>query len=591
MARKRRGRPPKKQALTYDSKESKSILALILLLLSILSFLTYLVDSDSLLLKTTKNLFGEVTFIAGIIFLNLSLLYFNIRHTFNNGRSVLGQILFFIAILIIFTSVNDKTEIETLAYQGQAGGIIGYHLTRLLERQLFAQFTLLFAFILLFLSIPLMLMMTITEFASKLGQTFKNIKTSIASKQVDVEEPETAKAAETFGDFRKRLDSNFDNIQPKSDEKFTDGLQPEIKVRNSGNGDETLVNYELQYPDWQLPPLDLLNATPQKKQVREDIRGKSEVIEETLKSFGIHAKVEEVAIGPTVTQYALDIPLGTKVSKIANLKNDLALALAVAANTVRIEVPIPGKSFVGIEVPNTKREAVYVRELVSDPEMVDPKWRLPVTIGKNIAGKNIIADIQRMPHLLVAGATGSGKSVLTNSFILSMLMYKTPDQLRFIMVDPKQVELSDYNGIPHLLTPVITDMDKVNNALKWAIAEMEQRYTLFKDNQVRNIEGYNDKKGFSALPYIVIVIDEMADMMMTGGVEMEASIVRLAQKARATGIHLILATQRPSVDILTGLIKANIPGNRYERSNPNRLQSHTRSNWSRIVAWHGRPSI
>jgi len=236
------------------------------------------------------------------------------------------------------------------------------------------------------------------------------------------------------------------------------------------------------------------------------------------------------------------------------------LALAVAANAVRIEAPIPGTSFIGIEVPNSQREAVYIRELIEDGEMSNPKKKLAVTVGMDIAGKSIITDIKKMPHLLVAGATGSGKSVLTNSFIMSILMYKTPDEVRMIMVDPKQVELSDYNGIPHLLTPVITDMVKVNNSLKWAIAEMESRYTLFRENQVRNIDGYNEKRGFAALPYIMIIIDEMADMMMTGGAEIESSIVRLAQKARATGIHLVLATQRPSVDILTGLIKANIPG-------------------------------
>jgi S-DNA-T family DNA segregation ATPase FtsK/SpoIIIE len=185
---------------------------------------------------------------------------------------------------------------------------------------------------------------------------------------------------------------------------------------------------------------------------------------------------------------------------------------------------------------------------------------LPVVVGKDINGDDLISNIQKMPHLLIAGATGSGKSVVTNTFILSLLMKKSPDEVRMIMVDPKQVELSDYNGIPHLLTPVITDMNKVSNALKWAVAEMEHRYTLFREEKVRNLEMYNKKKGYAAVPYIVVIIDEMADMMMTGGSEIEGSIVRLAQKARAVGIHLILATQRPSVDVITGVMKANIPG-------------------------------
>jgi S-DNA-T family DNA segregation ATPase FtsK/SpoIIIE len=283
------------------------------------------------------------------------------------------------------------------------------------------------------------------------------------------------------------------------------------------------------------------------------------IIEQTLASFGIDAKVVESYIGPSVVQFALDIPLGVKVAKVASSGENLALALGVDANAVRIE-SIPGTTYLGIEVPRSKREPVTIRELMESPEMQSGKGLLPITVGKDIDGKAVIADIQKMPHVLIAGATGSGKSILTNSFIVSLLMRKTPDEVKLILVDPKQVELSDYNGIPHLLTPVITDMEKVVNALKWAVTEMERRYTILANVQVRNIEGYNQKLGFAAMPYIVIVIDEMADMMMTANrVDAETAIVRLAQKARAVGIHLILATQRPSVNVITGLIKANIP--------------------------------
>jgi len=336
--------------------------------------------------------------------------------------------------------------------------------------------------------------------------------------------------------------------------------QPKVAVKEVSAGEGAFANEELQYPNWKLPPTDLLNPYTKFKPLQEDIKKNADIIEQTLQSFGVKANVVDVLIGPTVTQYALDIALGTKVSKIQNLSNDLALALAVPSNAIRIEAPIPGTSYVGVEVPNENRQFINIREVIEGSSFKNAAGNLPVVVGKDIKGRDILTNIQKMPHLLVAGATGSGKSILTNSFIISLLMQKSPDELRMIMVDPKQVELSDYNGIPHLLTPVLTDMTKVLNALKWLIVEMENRYTLFREHKVRNIAGYNDQVGFSALPYIVIVIDEMADMMMTGGNEIEGAIVRLAQKARATGIHLILATQRPSVDVLTGLLKANIPG-------------------------------
>jgi S-DNA-T family DNA segregation ATPase FtsK/SpoIIIE len=310
-----------------------------------------------------------------------------------------------------------------------------------------------------------------------------------------------------------------------------------------------------------LPPVELLNPFKKQKHSQDNIKHNCDVIERTLESFGIRAKVVDVLIGPSVTQFALDLTLGIKVSKIVNLTKDLALSLAIPANSIRLETPIAGTTYIGIEVPNEFRETVYLKEAMADPQLKEQKLNLPAALGKDIHGNMQVIDLQKMPHILIAGATGSGKSILTNGFIISLLMTRTPDEVKFIMIDPKQVELSDYNGIPHLLTPVITEMDKVLNALKWAIAEMENRYTLFRESHVKNIEGYNQLMGYYALFYIVIVIDEMADMMMsTNRVETESAIVRLAQKARATGIHLVLATQRPSVDVITGLIKANIPG-------------------------------
>jgi S-DNA-T family DNA segregation ATPase FtsK/SpoIIIE len=309
---------------------------------------------------------------------------------------------------------------------------------------------------------------------------------------------------------------------------------------------------------WEYPPLSILAESAGGKADRGDVKGNATTIENTLESFGITAKVSEVNTGPAVTQYALEIALGTKLSKITTLQNDLALALA-APGQLRIEAPIPGRSLVGIEVPNRAPEFVTVRRVLESENFQKSKSRLTVAMGLDVSGNVQTYDIAKMPHILIAGATGSGKSVCINAFIASLLYRNSPSELKFIMVDPKRVELSIYNGIPHLLTPVIVEVDKVLSSLKWAISEMERRYKLFAAAGVRNIEGYNELAGFISLPFLVIIVDEMADVMMFAPVEVEDAICRLAQMARATGIHLILSTQRPSVDILTGLIKANIP--------------------------------
>ncbi|HEQ65290.1 MAG TPA: DNA translocase FtsK [bacterium] len=274
----------------------------------------------------------------------------------------------------------------------------------------------------------------------------------------------------------------------------------------------------------------------------------------------MRAKVKKITIGPTVAQYALSISTGTKVSKIRNLANDLALALAAPASTIRIEAPIPGTSLIGIEIPNPTPNFVFEKEMAAQLESVINKYELPLILGKSVSGDHIIKDLTELPHCLVAGATGTGKSVGINSILIGLLMTKTPDQLKLILVDPKMVEMSPYNGIPHLLTPVITDMELVVNALQWSIEEMLRRYRMLKQMGVRKLSEYNKKIGFDAMPYIVIVIDEMADLMLSTGIDVESKIVRLAQMSRAVGIHLVLATQRPSVDVITGLIKANVPG-------------------------------
>lgn len=322
---------------------------------------------------------------------------------------------------------------------------------------------------------------------------------------------------------------------------------------------KSAVNVPGQEMVWKYPSLDLLSDTETGKADRGDIKNNAATIEQTLESFGITAKVVEVNMGPAVTQYALEVALGTKLSKITALERDLALALAAPTGTIRIEAPIPGRSLVGIELPNRSAEFVPLKKMLGSDEMRENHSKLAVSLGLDVSGKPIVSDIARMPHVLIAGQTGSGKSVCINAFLASLLFRASPWELNLILVDPKRVELTHYNDIPHLRAPVIVEPDKVISALRWIMKEMDRRYKLFSQAGARNIDAYNEMSGFQALPYIVLFIDELADIMLFSPVEVEDAITRIAQMSRATGIHMVLATQRPSVDVITGLIKANIP--------------------------------
>ena len=312
------------------------------------------------------------------------------------------------------------------------------------------------------------------------------------------------------------------------------------------------------------PPLSLLKEPKKTGGVKgEDNAVTAEHLVSTLRSFGVETRIVDICRGPTVTRYELQPCAGVKISKITALADDIALNLA--AGNVRIEAPIPNKAAVGIEVPNKEKNAVCIREILESPEFVSAKSKLTVALGKDISGNIITADISKMPHGLIAGATGSGKSVCTNSIIISLLYKNTPEELKLLLIDPKTVEFEPYNGIPHLLVPVVTDPRKAAGALGWAVTEMEKRYKMLSDRKVRNIEEYNEfvenlgDPEIEKMPYIVIMIDEFADLMQTASKEVEDHIARIAAKARAAGIHLLLATQRPSVDVITGVIKANIP--------------------------------
>ncbi|HSX16663.1 MAG TPA: DNA translocase FtsK 4TM domain-containing protein [Patescibacteria group bacterium] len=309
-------------------------------------------------------------------------------------------------------------------------------------------------------------------------------------------------------------------------------------------------------PNWQLPALTLLDQK-QDKADAGDVEGNAKAIKETFANFNIEVEMEGANVGPRVTQYTLKPPTGVKLTKITALENNLALDLA--AHSIRMEAPIPGKRAVGIEVPNVKAAMVRIRSIFESHDWAEIKGPLGFAIGRDIAGKPVALDLTKMPHLLVAGQTGSGKSVMINAILTSLLYRNSPSDLKLILVDPKQVELKPYDDIPHLLTPVIVEPEKCISALKWAVAEMERRYKALADVSKRNIAEYNLVKQGEGMPYIVIVIDELADLMMMAARDVEALIVRIAQKARAVGIHLVLATQRPSVDVITGLIKANVP--------------------------------
>ncbi len=347
------------------------------------------------------------------------------------------------------------------------------------------------------------------------------------------------------------IDANlFKTEQETKEEKVKEVLQLEHTMTVE---DE---NYEF-------PPIQLLSEADKKptKASKKAVTDVATRLQKTLYSFGVSAKVENVSVGPAITRYELRPAEGVRVSKIANLADDIALSLA--AETIRIEAPIPGKQAVGIEVPNAENEVVHFREIVDTDTFRNHKSKLAFAVGKDVGGQEVVADISKMPHVMIAGATGSGKSVCINTLIGSIIYKAKPNEVKMVMIDPKVVELSVYNGIPHLLIPVVTDPKKAAGALAWAVQEMENRYAMFASKGVRDLKGYNEsvenEEGAGTLPHIVIIIDELADLMMVAKNDVEDAICRLAQKARAAGMHLVIATQRPSVDVITGLIKANIP--------------------------------
>ena len=401
---------------------------------------------------------------------------------------------------------------------------------------------------------------------------------------INLKEPkkyENAKGVEV-PNFNTSTKKTYSNLKPAKDYKLSDLSKEGVDTTAGNNSDgkdlfaqkeiekETKTKEVLQLEhalteaeqNYEFPPIELMQLANNSEEgnSRKALLATAEKLRRTLYSFGVSAKVENVSVGPAITRYELAPAEGVRVSKIAKLADDIALSLE--AETIRIEAPIPGKHTVGIEVPNKTKSLVALRDIIESDKFTDEKSKLAFALGKDIGGEAIVTDIAKMPHLLIAGSTGSGKSVCINTMITSIIYKAKPSEVKLLMVDPKVVELSTYNGIPHLLIPVVTDPKKAAGALAWAVQEMVNRYSLFAQKKVRDIKGYNsaaEEAGEPKLPQIVIIIDELADLMMVAAKEVEDAICRLAQKARAAGMHLVIATQRPSVDVITGIIKANIP--------------------------------
>ena len=511
--------------------------------------------------------FGQVRYVFPIILIIIAVLIIKDLEYEYKSTHLFGAILFFLTFNGLVHLQKPLDQMVALAMQGYGGGFFGVALGWPLLKYvgywgglIILLGLLVVAVIFLFNTSLAQIVALHKKFFLVLGWVGRQIISffSIFKKTDEVK----------FG-----IKGDYDKPEKTTDEEDKDAEEAEeenriFKARSLGKKSETETVEEVKEKEDEmkvnkimpiirdLPPIDLL-FNSKTKPTSGDIKGNAETIKDTLKNFGIEVDMGEVRVGPTVTQYSLKPAKGIKLTRITTLSNDLALALA--AHPIRIEAPIPGQSLVGIEVPNQKVAMVTLRELLESQEFIHRKHNMMIALGKDVAGKVWWADLPKMPHLLIAGATNSGKTVCINTVILSLLYQNTAETLRFIMVDPKRVELTLYNGIPHLLTPVITDPAKTVNALKWTIGEMERRFDILAKAGKRDITSYNQTEP-EKMPNIVFVIDELADLMAMAASEVEAGIIRIAQMARAVGIHLVVATQRPSVEVITGLMKANIPG-------------------------------
>lgn len=561
MAKFKRNKRKKRQAfrLKMRTDTSYSIVAVFLILLGLLVLISF--TGQGQLLVFINDLlslkFGLAMLFLPFVFISAGLVMIRSKYAWSKPTILLGTILLMLGTL-------------GFAETGEIGVSLFANFARLLtDSGAFALFIAIFLAGLLTLS-----QSSLIELFELLAKVLRRKKKEpkegkdLFADQVSEKEIARAKgfSIPKFGfGFAKAKElkkgSNFsDEIeQDQSTAKAIIEEAPARELPSQSLDHQEAINSPAMPLVWDYPPLSILSQKSGGKADRGDVKGNAAIIENTLDSFGITAKVVEYNPGPAVTQYALEISKGTRLAKITALSTDLALALSAPTGQIRIEAPIPGRNLVGVEVPNRSAEYVTLKTMLSSPQMKKHKSKLAVALGIDVAGNPSIVDIASMPHLLIAGSTGSGKSVAVNSFMCSILFRATPEEVKFILVDPKRVELTGYNDIPHLLTPVIVEPSKVVSALKWATQTMDNRYKMLSEVGVKNINDYNELAGLATMPNIVIVIDELADIMLFAPAEVEDSITRIAQMARAVGIHLVLATQRPSVDVLTGLIKANVP--------------------------------
>ncbi len=519
--------------------------------------------TGDLIKKVLSFSFGIGAFMIPLFIIGLGYYCFSQRMQLIFNRRNLGSLLLLILSLAIYhhfkVPINQEILPERLS---SGGGIVGGILLFSFRKLFGIDGTLIILFGLFIASLLLVLSSGIRQKINSIQQmAAESIATAADSLSKDTNGPKTDRNDDNFliRFYDQEKDLSLTNIVPINSDNDINTRIDEYSEPTQALVAELQAMTPANKSEYTIPSLNLLQKSKKYLQNKfsKEIADNARLLEQTLENFGVNAKIVNTCQGPSVTRYELEPAAGVKVSKIVNLSDDLALKLA--APGIRIEAPIPGKAAIGIEVPNKIIEPVNLRDVLESDEFRHNSSRLSVALGKDIAGQSIIADLGKMPHLLVAGATGSGKSVCINTIIVSILFNATPAEVKLVLIDPKVVELSNYNGIPHLLTPVVTDSKKAASALNWAVLEMERRYELFAQQGVREVIRYNQSTLEQKLPWIVIIIDELADLMMVAPVDVEDAICRLAQKARAAGIHLVLATQRPSVDVITGTIKANIP--------------------------------
>lgn len=538
-----------------SSETKKNIAALVLFLAGVvgtLSLFNLAGNFGAVLKPKLFTLFGYGAYVFPPFLAVFSLMRLDpTRFRFSVGR----YIGIFLLVFGVHGLLHMSAPIEeglALIDDGRGGGYLGW-VTSYWLRLWIGNIG---AFILLFVFSAIGLMMTTNKTPGDILDWLRNLRGEGEEKEEDDDEDEEKEGEESKqGEDEKDEDVVFEKrTLPVLSTRLLDSVK--LTGKRTVDLREEAPKNKISLPPYEPPPLSLLSDATSKP-ASGDVKKSQAVIQKTLENFGIPVVMGEVNVGPTVTQFTLKPDEGVKLAKITALHNDLAMALA--AHPVRIEAPIPGKNSVGIEVPNKSVAVVRLRELLQSRDFQSSNFTLPFAVGKDVTGQCIVADLAKMPHLLVAGATGSGKSVMVNNLISSLIYKNGPAMLRLLMIDPKRVELALYNGIPHLLTPVITEADKAIQGLRWAVGEMERRYRTLAEHKKRDISSYNSgRRGEEIMPYVVVIIDELAEIMQKYGREVEGAIVRLAQMARAVGIHLVVSTQRPSVDVITGLIKANI---------------------------------